>query len=353
MADDPARAWRHIRQARSSPYGLAAADLERATVFQTALAQAEELWKAASIVSPASRPLPLFYCLSQAARAVCAAWNNEESWRPEAHGLGRRVSTDPDPGVRIMQHAARVNQPERGSFSKAVQATASQGFNGYATVAQLWASLPGFPTPNDLFGEQPRCITLQSVNVVEDNRPVIEQVLFPQYGVFGLAQDQPVRTLPARYPSLAGLEIHEEQRPAIVNDVFPTMRVVVKFPDEDGALRSLSQVSDQESERGSGYIVRPGIGTNQSSLPSQFLTMTALLYCLSELARYYPDTWVTALDPDSSRAAVTLEHGLELALNRAPKLISGALSGPIHRLIAQQIAMEREEHDAEVRRQAP
>lgn len=48
----------------------------------------------------------------------------------------------------------------------------------------------------------------------------------------------------------------------------------------------------------------------------------ALLFCLSELARYYPDTWVSALDPDRSRAAVTLEHGLDVMLERTPRLIT-------------------------------
>jgi hypothetical protein len=58
------------------------------------------------------------------------------------------------------------------------------------------------------------------------------------------------------------------------------------------------------------------------------MTLWALLFCLSELARYYPDTWVGALDPDRSTAAVTLEHGLDIALERAPELIAGALHGP-------------------------
>ena len=49
-------------------------DPARLHVFQAALTQAEELWEAASAVGAASRPLPLFYCLSQAGRAICAAW---------------------------------------------------------------------------------------------------------------------------------------------------------------------------------------------------------------------------------------------------------------------------------------
>lgn len=76
-------------------------------------------------------------------------------------------------------------------------------------------------------------------------------------------------------------------------------------------------------------IVRPRVGDAAIGPPTKFLTLWALLFCLSELARYYPDTWVRALDPDSSSAAVTIEHGLDLALELAPSLISEALSGPI------------------------
>jgi hypothetical protein len=88
-------------------------------------------------------------------------------------------------------------------------------------------------------------------------------------------------------------------------------------------------------------IVGRDLGTVATSSrklpPSEFLTLWALLFCLSELARYYPDTWVYALDPDRSPAAVTIEHGLELALERTPALNSQALDGPIAHLIREDL----------------
>jgi hypothetical protein len=83
--------------------------------------------------------------------------------------------------------------------------------------------------------------------------------------------------------------------------------------------------------------VRPKVGDGNSEPPSEFLTFWALLFCLSELARYYPDTWVGALDPDRSTGAVTLEQCLDIALERAPSLINGALSGPIPELMRQEM----------------
>jgi hypothetical protein len=59
-----------IRATRASPPGHAHDDAERRRVYGAALAQFDELIAASAAVGPASRPLPLFYALSQAGRAV-------------------------------------------------------------------------------------------------------------------------------------------------------------------------------------------------------------------------------------------------------------------------------------------
>lgn len=48
-------------------------DPKRAAVFVSALEQAEELMRAATDVGPTASPLPLFYAVSQAGRAITAA----------------------------------------------------------------------------------------------------------------------------------------------------------------------------------------------------------------------------------------------------------------------------------------
>jgi hypothetical protein len=44
-----------------------------------------------------------------------------------------------------------------------------------------------------------------------------------------------------------------------------------------------------------------------------------------------------ALDPDRSAGAVTLEHGLDLALEQTPGLIGQALRGPIVKLLSDEM----------------
>src|SRR4051812_2951089 len=78
--------WRGIRSLRANPPGHASTD--RRPTFAMALEQAEQLFAPAATTSPAARPLPLFYGLSQAGRAVIASRVTEEPWKPRTHGIG-------------------------------------------------------------------------------------------------------------------------------------------------------------------------------------------------------------------------------------------------------------------------
>jgi hypothetical protein len=134
-------------------------------------------------------------------------------------------------------------------------------------------------------------------------------------------------------------------------NVFGGEEPVYRFPREDGSLRPLHEVGERPfyaEGLSSDLVVRPRIGTGTDAPPSEFLTLWALLWCLSELARYYPDTWVAALDPDRSPAAVTLERGLDIALEQTPRLIGEALGGPISALVQQELERRRQAASAVV-----
>jgi YaaC-like Protein len=152
--------------------------------------------------------------------------------------------------------------------------------------------------------------------------------------------DAYVEGLPDTYPTTLGLT-----QDGTRVDVLGSEDRVFTFPGEDGLLRPLHEVGvrARNDEPYGDFLVRPKIGTDAIGPPSEFLTLWALLFCLSELARYYPDTWVVALDPDISRDAVTFEHGLDLALERAPRLISSALGGPIGALMREEIRRRERE----------
>jgi hypothetical protein len=359
MADAKA-SWRSIRGQRSQPPPLAAQDERRRLVFQAALTQAEELWDAATVAGAASRPLPLFYCLSQAGRAVCAAWLSSDPWEPGAHGLRRPETTDADqrsseaePGIRAFTYGARVTGGEAPAFSMIAEATRSERYEGMATVAELWASLPRLARlPPQVSGS--RCIRLERVPppATRGGTP-LERAFDFAHGIFHLyGLERRYEALPEVYPTTRGLEQVD-----VVPELLPDAgHPVFTFPREDGTLRPLYEVGvvDPDDSRRRQYFVRPRIGANNAvEPPSEFLTLWALMFCLSELARYYPSTWVAALNPDSSVHAVTLEHGLDVALEEAPRLIDQALSGPMDALMHEEIRRVEAERAAEAETQDP
>lgn len=67
-------------------------DPVRGDVFDAAVEQCEQLLRGAATPGYASRPLNLFYGLSQAGRAIAAAWSPppfgpQNSWRLAGHGI--------------------------------------------------------------------------------------------------------------------------------------------------------------------------------------------------------------------------------------------------------------------------
>ena len=90
--------WRHLRALRYEPPGRARRGA-RAEVFGSALEQSQQLFSAAS-VDYASRPILLFYGLSQVGRAIaaCATAGGMNDWQLKGHGI--EVSNlDQKPGL--------------------------------------------------------------------------------------------------------------------------------------------------------------------------------------------------------------------------------------------------------------
>jgi len=73
---------------RANPPGHAGG--KRQATFVMALDQAEQLFGASAATGPAARPLPLFYGLSQAGRALVATRTPAGPWKPAATESGRQ-----------------------------------------------------------------------------------------------------------------------------------------------------------------------------------------------------------------------------------------------------------------------
>jgi hypothetical protein len=128
--------WDWLRLTRHAASGAAAQDQEAAGIFRAALEQFEELMRAAGAAGPAARPLPLFYALSQAGRAIVAV-------RGGTSHRGHRLKLD-SPADNLL--ATLIRPFERGKHPGQFQAVAaainSPALPEPVPLEGLFASLP-------------------------------------------------------------------------------------------------------------------------------------------------------------------------------------------------------------------
>jgi hypothetical protein len=94
--------WRNLRSLRHDPPAYAKNRGARRKTFQAALEQCEQFIKAVAGADYATRPLQLFYALSQGSRAVVAASPRiGQSRRIHGHGLSASTEAQQLPEVEV------------------------------------------------------------------------------------------------------------------------------------------------------------------------------------------------------------------------------------------------------------
>lgn len=119
----------------------------RRQVFAAALEQAEQLFAASAAVEATARPLTLFYGLSQAGRAVAAAFA-KEPWQLQGHGI---VAHNTQSGFLSVDLQDKGN----GSFTRLASVLDSPSLPWPVPMNQVWGTLPEalhhpLPTQPDL-----------------------------------------------------------------------------------------------------------------------------------------------------------------------------------------------------------
>ncbi len=134
-----------FRATRSEPPGAAANDPDRRDVYAAALQQAEDLFDAAASVGAFARPLPLYYAVSQAGRAVAAAWLDDD-WRARGHGLAE--DTSHDEWKRDGALHFRVRPAGCGVFTAVARSLGKGPLTSSVELGGLWAALPLVRAPS-------------------------------------------------------------------------------------------------------------------------------------------------------------------------------------------------------------
>jgi len=135
--------WEKLRGTRWNPPAATAADPARRT-YVFALEQAEQMFRAAVGTGVATRPLLLFYGLSQAGRTIAAAASSADSggWELEGHGIRcvPRTLRGPLPGVGMQAD----KEGSKGSSARLSEMLGSPLWDKAEPLAlsTLWDSLP-------------------------------------------------------------------------------------------------------------------------------------------------------------------------------------------------------------------
>lgn len=318
-----------IRAFRAGPPGLAGSEADRAALFRAALAQYEELMHAAEETGHSARPLPLFYALSQAGRAILAAWHPDTavvSARRDFHGLSVDVPDDTDLLKAVVR--SPTNQA-KGHFQRVVEALQLTDISWQVELGALLASLVEVV---DYWGED---TWPTAVGVARYLGGGMADRLMNSAGILDLAlineeigSPQDFCELVSHYPQLAPYQptLSDVQGvPMILTVVTPVGRGTLMRLRTGSEPRDevLDRIAPQYRWLGRRWLVPSLDGT--SAPPHPLLTWWAVLVALSSLARYQPVAWTRALDPDTSQLAVQLERVLDEALAALPQLVLDAL----------------------------
>jgi hypothetical protein len=345
-----------IRATRACPPGHAYDDGERRQVYSAALAQFDELISAASAVGPASRPLPLFYALSQAGRAI-AATHAPGVWRLQRHGLGAPKLGTALLDVEVKRSPwAKDSEDAAGGWVDSVTgvaaATCSEIFSGDVTIREFWCSLPEVSSLLPVDHEpRPKPLALVGEETHDPNLPSVMRMRLDPAHVYAVvvgfqgSGEELEAYLGKHYPTAAGAHLYGH--PGFDRTPGQHTRYGSGFlfrwqadsPDAGGQAGTLNRIApasvpvppesafERDDVSFSGFAprwLRPGV---RGVALSPLLTWWALLFGLSMIARYEPASWVAALDYDSSELAAPLTRLMEIGLQRVPELVVDALVG--------------------------
>ena len=338
--DETTVMWFKLRERRASL--LNSSELQdnrpRQQTFAAAMAQFEEQMTAAKIVSPATRPLNLYYGLAQAGMAIAAAYAPGQ-WSFSGHGL-KLLDTEPDLAE------IQVRPDGDGGFQRVAAVVGSNQIAEPVSIGSLWNSLPdlvdfaalsgsarpevlrvtpdpGLPSfmgvlgrPAQTFYSGPAAVRVRVKAAIPDSSDL----------------DSWVRELMKHYPALRNWKIDASEWP--IDNVHTGDEIFLKmWLPGSAAERSMSAsemsaiidtVAPEYRYRVERYV-RPSVEGIDKPAPSPLMTWWLLLYSFSMLARYQPRKWVRLLDLDKPGCAASLQLCLEVALSAIPHLVLEAL----------------------------
>lgn len=308
-------------------------------MFVSALEQAEQLMRAAADVGPAASPLPLFYAVSQAGRAIAAA-RLDDPWRLSGHGLKSPAPSDSSIDLlhRVVKPEGRApSKGRRQSFAGVAEATNSAQLTSALELGAVWAAIPDLtpPLPQPPLDEDTWIRPLRVFRPMFDAAHMRLADMRPlELLIDGLPSEADLDTLCRRlgdYPMADRAFVWHTQGMSkdtvITQPTAVGMLPVFCWPDVPTNVHTRAQCFDAiapDYRRLGTRVLLPRAGTQDALSP--LMLWWALLFGLSSVARYDPETWVSALAVNESEFAVPIEAALDAAIEALPDLILDAVT---------------------------
>jgi hypothetical protein len=326
--------WRELRYLRHNPpaYANPRGGGARKTTFQAALEQCEQFIKAAEGSAYTTRPVQLYYALSQGSRAVISASPRiaNSDWPVYGHGLSVETNAPSLPDVIVSADIP-------GGL-----------FQAMATVLDFQALVPGEKVRlGDIWPLVPESMTSPLDRKETLSAILLDPGIWPQHGgpFWGAALHWIRPSVRDLYEEdLAGLAQHLRQYPALAG-ISTTAALRPAWRGEDPIAQSLDfhldlagddlpELLKPQSRLAAKYgsptgdlyrVLTPPIGKMTGPL-HPVLAWWAVLQALSSLARYEPAAWEKMIDVDSSAYATAVEHLLDDAIERIPEMLLNILT---------------------------
>jgi hypothetical protein len=319
-----------LRATRASPPGLALSDPSRRATYGAALQQFDDLIDAASAIGPVSRPLPLYYAVHQAGKAIAAAWA-EDNWRTRGHGLTEHVQhrdgeqDEPSEWQSDILRFRVKPQIRPGVFGTVATTLGTARLTRSAEIGALWSALPRVSPPTGAIS-WPLALPVYPLSYDYDT----DVPSWVSVCLRGQPLEDPnaINRLLATYPDAAGARATTYQGNLQLKPTPWGPGVGVMLPKDDvqewhgePPPEELfgSHIHNRAPEYPSAkeHWLIPLVGDGSDRLPPVLLWWV-LLFGLSLLARYEPAAWRAALDLDKSRVADPLTKLLDDALVIVP-----------------------------------
>jgi len=314
---------RSLRALRHDPPGYAKQGARRRT-FQSALEQCEQFLAAAGEAGYATRPVQLFYALSQAGRAIMAASPRigNQAWSVRGHGL--TANTNADVAADISVAAAKDGLFPAVASALDVEALVA---DEPVVLRDLWPLLPEAAfaplTAEALFP----VLLFFPEKWLEADTFSAAQVSWIARRVRDLYGDDGARVKAHldHYPALRSSLLRESGPPDRGlgwSSVGPGLTLEIEWrsgPPGPGRLdrKTLDDLGVARYRSDDDFVITPAIGSMSTGL-HPFLALWAVLLALSSLARYEPARWSKMIDIDRSSEANAIEHLLEESTDSVP-----------------------------------